>query len=965
MVAFLDLAQWHARLANHFGNISRARSTRALARSVFALEHGLSDHERDALSDAIRLHIRTSAPRAHSLPWIVYAAELGYRYSGDEYWQTFEAETPGWSLNGDRCWLRKSYQAFQKQYNGAEPKGAWADQFSIICWPITHALLPKDLQQQLARVLYESRHLFSAEIFESPSRLGEIVADRSWNAGARFRNFVQETDLVGQIAKALLLQENVGSDSLIFPATLERVRTDLEKERSAREWLRGARQSARDRTHVRGLDYRRSTAAPACHTPVEARRDAASLGIEPRLVLRWAAREKNAWMVFLETPDLSALLHKFPQLRTTIAETRCEVAGAAGPPLARGRCLHGPQLVELARWPRSDEVLLKFERSDSQLDFLLRTECLLRPGSRRLFRIASDGLAYESRGLSVRPGQRYVILSTSRPFASDAHLRQIEVACNGVFGALLELPAAIDRNWEESIKAAGLGGVRTVEVWPSGLAAAHWDGEGHGEWLASERPCLAIRTDHPVAALTVSMASFSPESTLEIAPVRPGVPVFVELPQLPVGLHSVRIGARGMAATEDGPLGTLDVVMRIREAKSWSPAIDPTGPLLVLTVPLAPTMEQLWEGQCDLSLRGPQDRKIRGKAVFYCRTSNQADHKFPLPELRLPVSPDVWRSHFERHICRNRAAQAAYDAARECRLEFTADELGAFTLPFERSFTPLRWVLGRDAKSLILIDDSGATTAPDIIRMAFEAPLSQDVLPSTNCIPVSPFGGLYLAKQGAVEVGIIVPPTTITGFDDLGCSPSITGVDGSLDSIARVLTIAALWGRANSSGNLLAASRRRDVLRALTQHVFHLIGGTNWAASELTFDRNHDAPQLARSIARGTEGEDMSNELTGHLVNLMAATCQVRASRLAALGRRTRLFPKGCDADWIAEYFLRAASDASQIEAWAGERLREGLQVLLNARSLARAARFLVLATADRLDSQVVSREVYPSWDWK
>ena len=39
----------------------------------------------------------------------------------------------------------------------------------------------------------------------------------------------------------------------------------------------------------------------------------------------------------------------------------------------------------------ADEVLLQFERSNEQLNFLLRTECLLRPGPNWLFRIASDG----------------------------------------------------------------------------------------------------------------------------------------------------------------------------------------------------------------------------------------------------------------------------------------------------------------------------------------------------------------------------------------------------------------------------------------------------------------------------------------------------------------------------------------------------------------------------------------------
>jgi hypothetical protein len=95
--------------------------------------------------------------------------------------------------------------------------------------------------------------------------------------------------------------------------------------------------------------------------------------------------------------------------------SRCMVAGAAGRPLARGRCLHGSQHVVLSKWPREDEVLLRFEQTDPQLEYLLRTECLLRPGPTWLFRIATDGLAYECRSLRVRPGARYIIVSTAGP----------------------------------------------------------------------------------------------------------------------------------------------------------------------------------------------------------------------------------------------------------------------------------------------------------------------------------------------------------------------------------------------------------------------------------------------------------------------------------------------------------------------------------------------------------------------
>jgi hypothetical protein len=359
----MGLAHWQERLKSHFRELLAQRRGEEPNRRVFGLEHGLDASEVQALAAAVRAHITDSPPSwEHALAWIVYATEVGYRYSGDEYWQTFEQETPGWTANGDRYWIRRCYLWFQKEFFGVVPSGVWAKHFSIICWPITHAILPRDLQRQLARSLYELRHSFSAELLESPSMLGDLIAARSWNTSSRFQNLVQETELVGQIAAALLLQGESGTDRLIHQATLKRIGEDLNRERQAREWLRGARRFAKERAHVRGLGLLgRDKKSSNIGGPEEARAEVAELGIEPRLVLRPMDSSHVSWEVSLEIPDLSHLLFRFPGTRDVLTGSRSVVAGATGRPLARGRCLHGAQRVTLSRWPHPDEVLLRFD----------------------------------------------------------------------------------------------------------------------------------------------------------------------------------------------------------------------------------------------------------------------------------------------------------------------------------------------------------------------------------------------------------------------------------------------------------------------------------------------------------------------------------------------------------------------------------------------------------------------------
>jgi hypothetical protein len=646
----VDLNKWQARLLAHFKEFRSSRGGHGVDRPIFALEHGLEPNEVDELSAAIRAHVSAASPSPdHALPWIVYAAEVGYRYSGDEYWQTFESETPGWTTRGDRYWIRDCFRSFHTNFNGAKPSGKWAEHFSIICWPITHAILPQDLQRQLAQVLYELRRLFSAELFESPTKLGEFIDARSWKGNPRFQNFAQQTMLVGQIATALLLKGELGTDSLIHPATLRRISEDLDHERRARDWLHSARNFARERFRIRGLELGRTQVASTTRRSEEARAEVASLGIEPRVVLRPTDATGASWAILLEVPDLSDLLHRFPRTREILTGSRCVVAGAAGRPLARGRCLHGAQRVTLQRWPRSDEVLLQFELTDSQLEFLLRTECLLRPGPTWLFRIASDGLAYELRSLHVRPGERYVLVSAEGQLMSSDHARPVALACEGLHGLLLDLPAALTPDWEKTLRHLGLGQAKTIEVWPAGLSAVGWDGEGHGEWLASERPCLGVQSDHMIDGLMISIGS-STEKSLEITPVSPGEPIFVELPQLPVGLHIIRVSARSGPSTEVEPLGDLEVVMRAREARPWSPGVSLQGPLLVYMDPATPTLEQLWEGRVDVTVRGPRARQVKCRASLFTKDAEAATVTMQLPLVALPLTADKWRAHFQTHF---------------------------------------------------------------------------------------------------------------------------------------------------------------------------------------------------------------------------------------------------------------------------------------------------------------------------
>ena len=250
----MDLNEWEEKLREHFLLLSRDRSMHHSDAPVFALEHGLSPQQVEELQSALRAHVARLRPSSqHRLAWVVYATESGYAYSGDEYWQTFEDDTPGWAERGNRNWLRSCFRYFAGAFEGATPAGPWARHFSIIAWPITHAILPKDLQRHLARTLYDIRYAVRQEHLDDPTTLGHLIRGRSRATSSRFQQLTQEAVLIGQISAALLLRGHQEQTSRILPTTLDRIATDLGEEQRAREWLGQAQAATATRLQQRRL----------------------------------------------------------------------------------------------------------------------------------------------------------------------------------------------------------------------------------------------------------------------------------------------------------------------------------------------------------------------------------------------------------------------------------------------------------------------------------------------------------------------------------------------------------------------------------------------------------------------------------------------------------------------------------------------------------------------------------------
>jgi hypothetical protein len=981
----MSLITWHDRLHTHFQELHQERT--AEGGLVFVLEHGLSLTEIEQLEADIRTYIQNHPPTdKHWLPWIVYAAELGYNYVGQEYWQTFEASTVGWRERGrERDWVRDKFKKFECDYGGAVPSGPWAQHFNIICHPITHAILPKDFQSQLTEVLYTIRHLFTVQNLQSSELLGELIASHSLQQSKRFQQFVQDVRIVGLIAKALLNQEGSHTGKILLPSTLQRIVTDLGREGVALDQLRDARRSAQS-TQRRGLSSGRSlrtmpygSRAPARDTVV----------IEPRLILRRTAA--TSWETLLEIPDFTPLLDKHPTWRRFLEQTRAAVNGSRTM-LARGRLLFGTNTIQLRTRPEIEKPLLKFEDEETpdELKRFLEKNFSLNTGATILCRIASDGRAYQSRGLLVRPGRSYLVLSTAGQVRSSRFTSTVNTACEGLHAAQLSVPETVKPDCEILIKSLGLNIAKQVSVFPIGFAAAKWDDEGYGEWLTSDEPCIGIHVDHQVDSLLLELDD-EEESSLEVYPEEAGQTVFVQMPPLSRGQYQLSVSSRASATGDYEEVGQLQIT--ISEPRSWKSAINEQGALLTIVEPRKPTIEQLMRGAVGIEMHGPSGHPVQVTATFFGKHSGASmEPSQKLPDLYLPVKFNSGRAYLAQ-LSRKPELQSAFDFSYSCRLEFNAGELGTFSLICEREFTPLRWVVESNKASylLSLSDDSGATKQASVTRYDFsrpDRPISIPYAQSFEGHVVPSSGGLYVARGSVAQCSIIFPHEvagSVRTFADMNrtvVEPQFQSRQPSIESVQNALALFKLWAESRTTGTMMAMLAQHRVLQAYIAHIFGIVGGSRWDAAEKVYSSNPYHPESALKLSKAiADVPDVSIRLLHQYETMKNSTPKEHAARLAevlkssirpvrpiqvngAVQRGVRAWVKS--KSWQAEFALRFASAPETVEYWANKWFVAGLESLLDNSLLARAARFIVLTTSNHLQKTERNQHtsLYAGWDW-
>ncbi len=454
-------------------------------------------------------------------------------------------------------------------------------------------------------------------------------------------------------------------------------------------------------------------------------------------------------------------------------------------------------------------------------------------------------------------------------------------------------------------------------------------------------------------------------------------PLFVELPQLSLGSHCLKIVVQNSGPNPAEQLGVLEFLIRAPKAR-----LDAYKSLFRVSVdPERASLDDLWRGAVTIEVHGPEGRTVTPMIELCSGSAPTPLARKVMPTMTMPAAASAWKKLFREHCDGDRALDNEFDAAKYCKLQFDAGDLGTTTLLFEHERKPLRWLVQREGHGLQLrlVNEGLDIDAAIVDFYPYEhpdQPTTSSAKAFYNETAISPPSGLFVASCGDTRTGMITPPApVIKGLAGLGMTPQLAHSPRTVKSVESLIRLCELWSTARIVHHPVSFSFRRRVLLQIELAICDLLYGeakllTSIPLSDMPTNDAADAilQKLVGSIPEGAVRAIIS-KLASELRALPTMSrAEYFARKIFPLIPCATAIPAPDSLNgrpWMAEFALRLASAADSLEPWAADRLSKGLEFLLKHNTIFRAARFIVLAGEVTVGPRPLSAgALHEQWEW-
>jgi hypothetical protein len=216
---------------------------------LYLLDHPLNESEIIEMEMELKKHWdghdNSYFETQFKLCYLVSLTELAFEFNGQRFWPEAEKKFSavgypfywdGYSQYKAKPRINEFYLNFQEEFNGVVPLGRWADTYCYMSRPITHAILPRNLQDKLFKFIRDSLESLDSESFETPKKLGEEIQKnykaRELQENSQFDTLFEHPTLLGTLVfniaeKKPTIPEAVEELVNLEPRTFERIKERL------------------------------------------------------------------------------------------------------------------------------------------------------------------------------------------------------------------------------------------------------------------------------------------------------------------------------------------------------------------------------------------------------------------------------------------------------------------------------------------------------------------------------------------------------------------------------------------------------------------------------------------------------------------------------------------------------------------------------------------------------------------